>query len=166
MNVNFIFQVINFNTLSIHTIGNFCFQKTKVVDEAIPSSSKSQRQDNLEVSPESGGSLPTPSPAKDETPTHTASKPPKKNNKGAKNSCGAEQEFLSSMKNTMNTMVEAIGTRQQAAKNQKSPSPDKSADEHDIWAKLLATKVRRMDHQVADDFKLEVDTLAVSYLKK
>ena len=48
--------------------------------------------------------------------------------------------------------------------NECSTSNPPETDDHDIWAKLLASKVRRMSQENADQFKLEVDTKALQFL--
>ena len=126
-----------------------CFQIKKV---------KTKRKKTVQESPtseeikDSSGcdSLPTPSPSK----PGTSSKPQRKTSiksTATKKKGDEEKTFVRSMTKTINNMNDMV--------TNKSPQ-----DEHDMWAKVLASKVRRMDADKRDEFKLKVDTLALSYL--
>ena len=41
-----------------------------------------------------------------------------------------------------------------------------SDNDNEIWAKLLAKKVNRMDPMVGETFKIKVDSMALDYMQK
>ena len=69
------------------------------------------------------------------------------------------------MSATVSTLGDFVKQKQQSSSDPHQSQPH-TDDEHEIWAKLLANKVRRMHDVVADQFKLEVDTMALQYMKK
>ena len=44
--------------------------------------------------------------------------------------------------------------------------PKDSEDTHDMWAKLLAVKMRQMDSIEVEEFKIQVDQIAFDYVKR
>ena len=80
--------------------------------------------------------------------------------KNPKKDDGAETEFMSTLSNTL-TSIGDIVTKQ----HQQPVTSAPVEDAHDMWAKLVAIKVRRMDEMKAEEFKLRVDTLALEFLK-
>ena len=107
--------------------------------------------------------LPTPSPS-DQHKAKPVEKSSKKKEKVAKPT-EIEHDILESMNKTISSINEYVGT-----KRNKNKSPAKvdctQEDDNDIWAKLLSKKMKRMDEMAAEQFKLEVDTLALKYLNK
>ena len=107
--------------------------------------------------------LPTPSPAKQEL-KHT--KPSRSNKKKEKTvSQEAEKDFMENVSTTVKTLGELVTSQKSQASTSRAQTLSE-ADDHDIWASLLAKKVRRMDPMDGDEFKLKVDTLALTYLQK
>ena len=126
------------------------FQTKKASRKSKKRQPQSPDMDQINTSSDCG-SLPTPSTSKQQCPPKTHVRPSRKN-KNKKNSGDEEKTFVKSMAKTINNMNDMVSN--------KNPQ-----DEHDMWAKLLATKVRRMDQDKGDQFKLRVDTLAFEYLK-
>ena len=128
--------------------------------------SKPKSTSNEEINSSSdSGNLPTPSPVKDDSPKTTKRKSGKKNNKKTDRD-EAEINFVNRMDKTINTFEQIATQKAGQADNPTSSKNQSPEDEHDTWARLVASKVHRMNPLVLDDFKLEVDTLAVNYLKK
>ena len=69
------------------------------------------------------------------------------------------------MSQTVSNIGETFAQSQRKQGNSQSTA-NAEEDEHDIWGRLLAKKVRRMDKNVIDQFKLEVDSKALKYLNK
>ena len=70
------------------------------------------------------------------------------------------------MTKTLNSIEEMVTHKKNKASDPSSSENQQPADDHDIWAKLLASKVRRMNEDVGDEFKLQVDTMALQFLQK
>ena len=133
-------------------------------DNPKPSTSKATPPCDLDQSSDINN-LPTPSPEPKNTRHNTASNSKPTKNKNPKTG-DVEHDLLNTMKETMNSLGEVFAKRKSATNLPEKVQDPKSPDIHDMWSKLLATKVRKMDESVIDDFKLEVDTLANTYMKK
>ena len=73
-----------------------------------------------------------------------------------------EEELMSTLSDTVQSVGDIIKHRQTAA---AEPSDSRKKDCHDVWAELLAVKIRKMPEMKAEEFKLKVDTMALDVLK-
>ena len=111
-----------------------------------------------------GGDLPTPSPeATNRKAKSSGGRSRSKATKSAK-SANADHEFLQSMTQTVTNLGDAFVQTQKDRRNAPSVSHIEE-DEHEMWAKILARKVRRMDETVGEQFKIEVDIMALKILQ-
>ena len=68
------------------------------------------------------------------------------------------------MNKTITTLGAFVDQRKKDLEK-SATNPNIQEDEHDMWAKLLATKVRKMDELDGLQFKCDVDNMALQYLK-
>ena len=114
------------------------FQRKSDHDDQQPHTSHHQTEGGNQSS--DGGSLPSPSTSPKEQTTH------KKHRSGAKKSkkgpdTGNEQELLKTMSNTIFNIGDYVKDKSLKDNSPKS-SRQQNKDDHDIWANLLASKVR------------------------
>ena len=125
-----------------------------------PTETADQQQDS--TSPD-GDELPTPSPKASKTnPRSSGGGSRNKSTKSSKSS-KADHEFLESMTKTVSNLGDAF-VQSQKNKNSGASVSNVDEDDHDLWAKILARKVRRMDQVVGDQFKIDVDIMALKIL--
>ena len=111
-----------------------------------------------------GGDLPTPSPeATNRKAQSSGGRTRSKPTKSTKSST-ADHEFLQSMTQTVTNLGDAF-VQSQKEKNHGPSVSHIEEDDHEMWAKILARKVRRMDEIVGDQFKVEVDIMALKILQ-
>ena len=67
------------------------------------------------------------------------------------------------MTKTVTNLGDAF-VQSQRNKNSGASVSQVDEDDHDLWAKILARKVRRMDQVVGDQFKIDVDIMALKIL--
>ena len=125
--------------------------------------SQHTEEDNLNLS-SNNDELPTPSPPEKDIPEPKTRKSTTKKEKN-KVSPDEEKEFMQNVSTTVKTLGDLVGAQKsQASTSGAQSNPEE--DDRDIWAKLLAKKVRRMEPMDGEEFMLKVDTLALTYLKK
>ena len=75
-----------------------------------------------------------------------------------------QEKFITECNATISNLGKLI-----TDKKKKPPSSTQSHasdDDTDVWAKLLANKIKKMESIEGEEFKLEVDMLAMKRLKK
>ena len=108
-----------------------------------------------------------PTPTSTPVTTRAAAKKGPLSKKGKKNSpdSAGQSEFLSSVNDTISTLGNMIKVKTDGPGTSKSQSGSVD-DDVDLWAKLLANKIRKMEPMEGVEFQLEVDSLAMQRLKK
>ena len=71
----------------------------------------------------------------------------------------ADSEAISTIAKSISSVVEHV------AKKPKDDRPTEQMDETDLWARLLATKIRKLDQLRQEEFKFRVDGLILEELK-
>ena len=73
-----------------------------------------------------------------------------------------DSEAICSISKSISSLVENVGKK---PTSEAGAEPSEPMDDTDIWAKLLASKIRKLDDLCQEEFKFRVDGLILEQLK-